>query len=91
MTLNLSAPGIETQLKPRIVVVGVGGAGGNAVNNMIAANLEGVEFVEIGPGIFRMGSTYKAGGDTLGKLCASLGLPWGDQPKASVMMPNSTT
>jgi len=45
MTLNLSAPGIETQLKPRIVVVGVGGAGGNAVNNMIAANLEGVEFV----------------------------------------------
>jgi len=45
MTLNLSAPGTETQLKPRIVVVGVGGAGCNAVNNMIAANLEGVEFV----------------------------------------------
>jgi len=45
MTLNLSAPGIETQLKPRIVVLGVGGAGCNAVNNMISANLEGVEFV----------------------------------------------
>jgi len=45
MTLNLSAPGTETQLKPRIVVVGVGGAGCNAVNNMISANLEGVEFV----------------------------------------------
>ena len=45
MTLNLSAPGTETQLKPRIVVFGVGGAGCNAVNNMIAANLEGVEFV----------------------------------------------
>jgi cell division protein FtsZ len=45
MTLNLSAPGTETQLKPRIVVVGVGGAGCNAVNNMITANLEGVEFV----------------------------------------------
>ena len=45
MTLNLSAPGTESQLKPRIVVVGVGGAGCNAVNNMIAANLEGVEFV----------------------------------------------
>ena len=45
MTLNLSAPGTESQLKPRIVVVGVGGAGCNAVNNMISAKLEGVEFV----------------------------------------------
>ena len=33
------------ELKPRITVIGVGGAGGNAVNNMIRANLEGVEFV----------------------------------------------
>ncbi|MCA0451329.1 MAG: cell division protein FtsZ, partial [Proteobacteria bacterium] len=33
------------ELKPRITVVGVGGAGGNAVNNMIRAKLEGVEFV----------------------------------------------
>jgi cell division protein FtsZ len=45
MTLNLSAPGAEQNLKPRIVVVGVGGAGCNAVNNMISTNLEGVEFV----------------------------------------------
>ncbi|CAN0093322.1 unnamed protein product [Discosporangium mesarthrocarpum] len=45
MTLNLSAPGAEHNLKPRIVVVGVGGAGCNAVNNMISTNLEGVEFV----------------------------------------------
>jgi len=45
MTLNLSAPPPESQLKPRIVVIGVGGAGSNAVNNMIASNLEGVEFV----------------------------------------------
>ena len=45
MTLNLSAPGTENQLKPRIVVIGVGGAGCNAVNNMISSNLEGVEFV----------------------------------------------
>jgi cell division protein FtsZ len=34
-----------TELKPRIVVIGVGGAGGNAVNNMIDAGLDGVEFV----------------------------------------------
>ena len=35
----------EQQLKPRITVVGVGGAGGNAVNNMISSSLEGVEFL----------------------------------------------
>jgi cell division protein FtsZ len=44
MTLNLSIPGQE-DLKPRITVFGVGGAGGNAVNNMIEKNLEGVDFV----------------------------------------------
>ena len=38
-------PPETTELKPRIVVFGVGGAGGNAVNNMIEAGLEGVEFV----------------------------------------------
>ncbi|MBM3506712.1 MAG: cell division protein FtsZ [Alphaproteobacteria bacterium] len=44
MTINLGTPK-PTELKPRITVIGVGGAGGNAVNNMISANLEGVEFV----------------------------------------------
>jgi cell division protein FtsZ len=44
MALNLSLPGQE-DLKPRITVFGVGGAGGNAVNNMIDKELEGVEFV----------------------------------------------
>ncbi|MEE2980445.1 MAG: cell division protein FtsZ, partial [Pseudomonadota bacterium] len=44
MTINLSMPATH-QLKPRITVVGVGGAGGNAVNNMITSHLEGVEFV----------------------------------------------
>src|SRR4051794_7591870 len=44
MTINLSLP-ITHELKPRITVVGVGGAGGNAINNMITAHLEGVEFV----------------------------------------------
>ncbi|MBY6068358.1 cell division protein FtsZ [Leisingera aquaemixtae] len=44
MTLNLSMPGNE-ELKPKITVFGVGGAGGNAVNNMIAKELDGVEFV----------------------------------------------
>ncbi|MBU1376546.1 MAG: cell division protein FtsZ [Alphaproteobacteria bacterium] len=44
MAISLSAPR-ATELKPRIVVFGIGGAGGNAVNNMIDAGLEGVEFV----------------------------------------------
>ena len=44
MTLNLSMPGQE-ELKPRITVFGVGGAGGNAVNNMIEKELDGVDFV----------------------------------------------
>jgi cell division protein FtsZ len=44
MAIHLSAPK-TTELKPRIVVFGIGGAGGNAVNNMIEAGLEGVEFV----------------------------------------------
>jgi len=43
--INLSMPSIEQALKPRITVFGVGGAGGNAINNMIRSNLEGVEFV----------------------------------------------
>ena len=44
MAISLTAPR-ATELKPRIVVFGIGGAGGNAVNNMIEAGLEGVEFV----------------------------------------------
>ncbi len=47
MSINLTLPSgsIESELKPRITVIGVGGAGGNAVNNMISSGLEGVEFL----------------------------------------------
>ena len=44
MTINLRAPELR-ELKPRIMVCGVGGAGGNAVNNMIVSGLVGVDFV----------------------------------------------
>ncbi len=44
MTINLKVPDLH-ELKPRITVFGTGGAGGNAVNNMINSGLEGVEFV----------------------------------------------
>jgi cell division protein FtsZ len=46
MTLNLTIPQTtHTDFSPRITVIGVGGGGTNAVDNMIAANLQGVEFV----------------------------------------------
>jgi cell division protein FtsZ len=44
MSINLKVPDIR-ELKPRLTVFGVGGAGGNAVNNMISAGLQGVDFV----------------------------------------------
>jgi cell division protein FtsZ len=52
MSINLSIPEqpVERELKPRITVVGVGGAGGNAVNDMINSQLEGVEFHHQRPG-----------------------------------------
>ena len=45
MALNLSLPQDPFDIRPRITVIGVGGAGGNAVNNMIRSQLEGVEFL----------------------------------------------
>ena len=45
MTIKVTIPTVDFETRPRITVFGVGGAGGNAVNNMIRANLEGVEFV----------------------------------------------
>jgi cell division protein FtsZ len=44
MTIKIKTPDVR-ELKPRITVFGVGGAGGNAVNNMIASGLQGCEFV----------------------------------------------
>ena len=44
MSIHLTVPP-KRELKPRIVVFGIGGAGGNAVNNMVSAGLEGVDFV----------------------------------------------
>ena len=44
MSINIGPPAVE-ELRPRITVIGVGGAGGNAIANMIAAGIEGVDFV----------------------------------------------
>ena len=46
MTINFKAPDIK-ELKPRILVLGIGGAGGNAINGMIESGLQGVEFIAV--------------------------------------------
>jgi len=46
MTINIKGPELK-ELKPRILVLGVGGAGGNALNGMIEAGMEGVEFIAV--------------------------------------------
>ena len=46
MTIDVRGPELR-ELKPRILVLGVGGAGGNAINGMIESGMQGVEFVAI--------------------------------------------
>ena len=46
MTINFKAPEIK-ELQPRLLVLGVGGAGGNAINEMIDNGLQGVEFIAV--------------------------------------------
>ena len=46
MTININKPEIK-ELHPRILVLGIGGAGGNAINGMIEAGLQGVEFIAV--------------------------------------------
>ena len=47
MTLNLSIPEQINDIKPKITVIGIGGAGGNAVNTMINANVNNIEFISL--------------------------------------------
>ncbi|RYE70692.1 MAG: cell division protein FtsZ, partial [Oxalobacteraceae bacterium] len=44
MSINIGPPSVE-ELRPRITVIGVGGAGGNAIANMIHSQIEGVDFI----------------------------------------------
>ena len=46
MTINFKTPEIK-ELQPRLLVLGVGGAGGNAINEMIENNMQGVEFIAV--------------------------------------------
>ncbi len=79
MTMNLTAPDIR-ELRPRITVFGVGGAGGNAVNNMIAAGLQGVEFVVANTDAQAL-STARAGRKIQMGVQVTEGLGAGSQPE----------
>ena len=46
MSINIG-PAASDDLRPRIAVIGVGGAGGNAIGNMMAGQIEGVEFIVV--------------------------------------------
>ena len=78
MAINLTAPDVK-ELKPRITVFGVGGAGGNAVNNMISCGLEGVEFVVANTDAQALASSKASRVIQMG-LDATQGLGAGSQP-----------
>ncbi len=78
MTINLKVPDI-TELKPKITVFGVGGAGGNAVNNMIKSGLEGVEFVVANTDAQALSSSHSERVVQMG-LQVTEGLGAGSQP-----------
>ncbi len=80
MTIKLSMPEV-TELKPCITVVGVGGAGGNAVNNMISARLEGVDFVAANTDAQALGHSLTERRIQLG-VNATQGLGAGSNPEA---------
>jgi cell division GTPase FtsZ len=44
MSINIGPPSVD-ELRPRITVIGIGGAGGNAIANMVANEIEGVDFI----------------------------------------------
>ena len=79
MTLNLNVPKAKEQLSPRITVIGVGGAGGNAVNNMIQSNLEGVEFMVANTDAQSLTQTYCERSIQLGRNITQ-GLGAGSRP-----------
>jgi len=79
MTINLKTPDIR-ELKPHIIVFGVGGAGGNAVNNMISAGLEGCEFIVANTDAQALNSTKSKRVIQMG-LEATQGLGAGSHPE----------
>jgi cell division protein FtsZ len=79
MSINLTTPEIS-ELKPRIIVFGCGGAGGNAVNNMITSGLDGVDFVVANTDAQAL-SMSKAGRVVQMGLVATEGLGAGSHPE----------
>ncbi|MFM8678039.1 MAG: cell division protein FtsZ [Alphaproteobacteria bacterium] len=80
MPLNLSVPNGQIDLKPRITVIGVGGAGGNAVSNMIRSELDGVDFVVANTDAQALGQNLASARIQLG-LGVTQGLGAGARPE----------
>ena len=78
MTLHLKMPSKANNLSPRILVIGVGGAGGNIINSMIASGVEGVEFLNVNTDSQQLKHS-NAGTLQLGPSC-TLGLGAGADP-----------
>jgi cell division protein FtsZ len=79
MSINLKAPEIQ-ELKPRITVFGCGGAGGNAVNNMIASGLQGCDFVVANTDAQALASSRASRRIQMG-IAVTQGLGAGSQPE----------
>ena len=85
MSIHLNVPPKD---KPRIVVFGIGGAGGNAVNNMVSAGLEGVDFVVANTDAQALAASQADRRIQMGsKLTEGLGA--GSNPKSAVRPPRS--
>ncbi|WP_116082625.1 cell division protein FtsZ [Tropicimonas sp. IMCC34011] len=89
MTLNLSMHDRSDELKPRITVFGVGGAGGNAVNNMIEKNLQGVEFVTANTDAQALSQSQAAARIQMG-VKATEGLGAGARPSVGALAAEET-
>src|SRR3546814_18023675 len=70
MSINIGPPQVD-ELKPRIAVIGVGGAGGNAIANMIAARVEGVDFVVANTDAQALNASPRSEARRVGKECVS--------------------
>jgi hypothetical protein len=88
MTINLKMPDL-TELKPRITVFGIGGAGGNAVNNMIQSGLQGVEFVVANTDAQALASSRAERIIQMG-VAVTEGLGAGSQPRSMIIWPVRT-
>jgi len=80
MGVNIALPENNNELRPKIIIMGIGGAGGNAINNMVEANIEGVDFWVMNTDAQALKSSYASNKRQLGMKVTS-GLGAGSNPE----------